>query len=60
MPFVPTQRQGQLSLVDPQQKPEPKFLAMAAAMMHEQGRLFEPPPEIEIGSSSKVKGPDGN
>ena len=31
---------------------EPRFLLMAAATMHQQGRLFEPEPA--------VKGPDGS
>lgn len=55
MPIVPTSRQGQFSVVRPDPI-EPTYLAMAAAMMHEQGRLFKPQPEVEIGSpQSKAK-----
>ncbi len=43
MPIVPTARQSQMRVVQPELQVEPKFLAMSAAMMHAQGRLFQPP-----------------
>ncbi len=40
MPIVPFERQEPEAPAMP--KVEPKFLAMAAAMMHSEGRLFKP------------------
>ena len=44
MPIVPTARQSQFSVIRAPDPPEQKYLAMAAAMMHSQGRLFDPTP----------------
>lgn len=43
MPIVPGQR-GQVTSIPSVPRVDPTYLAMAAATMHEQGRLFEPPP----------------
>lgn len=49
MPTVPG-KPGQVIPFPAQQKIDPTYLLMAAATMHEQGRLFEPtpPPEPKV------------
>ena len=58
MPIVPTQRQSQMRLVQPMDPPDQKYLAMAAAMMHAQGKLFKPKaPEPVSVAETKIKEP---
>lgn len=53
MPFVPAARQSQMRLVRPEEPaPDPKYLAMAAALMHSQGKLFTPKAETDDKESS--------